>query len=119
MIDGTKVAEPHDATLLASGLEERSETPSTDDLLSQLESILAAQARLAGVRDAQVAEAVKELSDRIGDLEDMVGGSGREDLSFGPFGIFHEDPSDGTYRLSLPLLLVLCGAMFGMLVTML
>lgn len=91
------------------------ENPSNpvERLLAKIEE----QAETAARRDMDLRNEIADLRRRVKEAEEASSLSG-ERARFGPFGIFHEDPQDGTYRLALPLLIAICGAIFGMLLTL-
>lgn len=111
-----KIIEPNrEAFPRKPGVDEGS-----DDLRAAFMKVVEDMQHIQLSREMKLREEIRSLGDRIRELES----GGNQEKShkserFGPFGIFNEDADDGTYRLSLPLLIAMSGAIFGMLLSML
>jgi hypothetical protein len=93
------------------------QTESFEDVEKRLLAKIDEQAEVAARREADLRNEIVDLRRRVREAEQHANPPG-EPVRFGPFGIFHEDPQDGTYRLALPLLIAISGAIFGMLLTL-
>lgn len=96
---------------------EGTDTPLSDEkkiLLQYMEE----HAETAARREAALRNELNDLRRRVLELHDRNTENPASPRRFGPFGMFQEDPNDGTYRLALPLLIAICGAIFGMLITL-